>query len=199
MDEHFSGIALKTLPKNYKEMDFEELKQAICTEFLPGKKELEKLLKEAVLPAVNAEEQRRCEDLLERRDELNREVVIQAVARYRNKLKSNEQMYRESVTGYIHDDLLQYFEHAIYNRYQNEPAHKPHGRFHDAVEAAKEIEAASFINNGARVCDRLKARFPIPTLVEHGPDDLFTQHQASRAFVERARGDFTYKEWPSLY
>jgi alpha-beta hydrolase superfamily lysophospholipase len=53
-------------------------------------------------------------------------------------------------------------------------------------------EAAAFLN-------AYEGTLPLPTLIMHGSEDLFTSQPASEAFAKRVKGDVTYKMWAGMY
>jgi alpha-beta hydrolase superfamily lysophospholipase len=66
---------------------------------------------------------------------------------------------------------------------------------HSSITAS----AGMGLTEGAAFLNTYQGTLPLPTLIMHGSDDLFTSQPASEAFVSRVKGDVTYKVWEGMY
>ncbi len=78
---------------------------------------------------------------------------------------------------------------AVVEAYKNDPL--VHGRMSAAAGVA--------LLGGGAWLHAYTGTLLLPTLLQHGGDDQITSPAATRAFVERVKGDLTYHEWPGLY
>ena len=96
------------------------------------------------------------------------------------------------------------------------PAYSQGNGLNPRLVSTDPVEAEKYINDPL-VHDRISARlavrmfdaadrldnysekFPYPLLIMHGEADQFTDPKGTIAFVERIKGEITFKLWPTMY